>query len=141
MLLNVGRRLFLDRRHNDFQSLRAGSVQHEERKPPVAGDQSEFLRHWLHNPDFASNQAPVASYLITPRCDVSMNRTSISTSSPSPPSSRNFSSACEVFSLEASSRRNAWCSSLIRSGEKPRRCKPTLFNMKACVSRSALVIE
>ena len=41
-------------------------------------------------------------YLIMPRCDVSMNRTSSSTSSPRQSSERSFSSACDVFNLEAS---------------------------------------
>jgi hypothetical protein len=42
------------------------------------------------------------SYLITPRSDASMNRISISTSSPRSASAFSFSSACEVFIFEAS---------------------------------------
>ena len=42
------------------------------------------------------------SYLMTPRCDVSTNRISISTSSPRSGSDFSLVSACEVLSLEAS---------------------------------------
>jgi hypothetical protein len=42
------------------------------------------------------------SYLITPRSEVSINRISMSTSSPRSGSAFIFSNACEVFSLEAS---------------------------------------
>src|SRR5262249_39504990 len=43
----------------------------------------------------------LASYLITPRSDDSINRISISTSSPRSDSDLSFSRACEVFILEA----------------------------------------
>ena len=48
-------------------------------------------------------RSKVPSYLITPRSDDSMNRTSRSTSASLSSSARNFSSACEVLSFEASS--------------------------------------
>ena len=46
-------------------------------------------------------------YLIIPRCELSINCNSNSTSSPCAPSDRSFSSAWEVFSLEASKTLNA----------------------------------
>ena len=81
-----------------------GGVENEQGKRSVPGNQSQALRICVfHTADVASNQSLVASYLITPRCDVSMNRIKDSISSPCSPSERSFSSACEVFSFDASS--------------------------------------
>src|SRR5580700_3864411 len=141
-MFNLGRGLFFDGRYHNLQRLGTCSVQHEQRKAAVTRDETDALWGWVvHSADVASNQLPFASYLITPRCDVSMKRSSSSTSSPKSTSERSFSRACEVFNFDASNTLYAWCSFLIRSGVKLRRCSPTLFSMKACVSRSALVIE
>ena len=58
-------------------------------------------------------------YLITPRSEPSINRSSMSTSSPRSFSDFNFSSACVVFSLEFSNTRKAWWILRMRSSLKP----------------------
>src|SRR5271166_1613987 len=104
VLLDLRRSLFFDSRNHNRHTLRLRCIEYEKRKLAIPCYKSEA--RWIrssHTRDVASYQLPVTSYLITPRCDVSMNRTSSSTSSPSSPSARNFSSACDVFSFDARS--------------------------------------
>src|SRR5208337_2264022 len=94
-LLDLREGFFLDGGNYDVHPLRAGSIEHQQWEFPIACDQSDFrwsVRHVV----------PYCCYLMMPRCDVSMNRSSNSTSSPCSPSERSFSTACEVFSLEPS---------------------------------------
>src|SRR5215469_10225681 len=142
VLFDIRHRLFLDRGNHDLNALRFCGVKHEKGELTVSCYEAELL--WLrrtHQVNVASTSYQFASYLITPRCDDSINLTSNSTSSPSADSVFSFSIACDVFSFDANSTLKAWCSLEMRSFEKPRRCRPTLLSMKACVSRSALVIE
>src|SRR5262249_2513871 len=70
-----------------------------------------------------------------------MNCTNSITSAESPNCSRIFASACEVFSFERSSKRNARCSVLRRSSLKPFRSKPIELMPKLFVSRSVTTRE
>src|SRR5215472_6124973 len=69
---------------------------------------------WLwQNPirtDRSSEDPPEVQrgYLIIPRSELSINRISLSTSSPGSGSDFNFSSACEVFIFDASRTLYAW---------------------------------
>src|SRR6202021_1872521 len=107
---NPRKSLLFDRGHNHVVALRPSSIQNKKRQRPVTSNEAEFL------------SAP--HYLITPRSDASINRISIETSSPISASAFNFSSACEVFSFDASSTRYARWIFLMRSFVKPRSSNP-----------------
>src|ERR1017187_2532374 len=120
--VNLWGGLFADGGDADGQPLGARRIQEEERKAAVAGDEAKFH-----------------GYLMTPRSLRSKKETSTAASSPS--SSLIFSRACVVFSLAASSSRKAFCNFCNRSGEKPRRVRPTLLMPNALFSRREEVSE
>src|ERR1019366_2534575 len=106
--LDLGKGLFADRRYHNLKPLRPCRVQHQDRKFPIAGDKPKACHRRVR----AQRGCPYVDidpthYLITPRSETSINRISISTSSPQSASAFNFPSACDVFSFEASSTRYA----------------------------------
>jgi hypothetical protein len=72
----------------------------------LIGDKSLALIDRI--PAFSMEGSAADSYLMIPRSEASMKRTSISTSSPRSGSAFNFSSACDVFSFDASKVLYAW---------------------------------
>ena len=86
--------------HDNFEALRASSIENQERKFSVPGNESEFVLCG-HNGQWSMRNG--ISYLMTPLSEDSINRMSRATSSPRSPSAFSFSRACVVFSLDASS--------------------------------------
>src|SRR5450432_1520147 len=127
---------FLQRDHRHFNPLAARALQHQERKPPVSGDQppSRFaygiVRHEIR-----------LSYFTIPRSAFTANAINSRTSSESANFARISASACEVFFLERTSNLNACCSFFKRSAENPLRSSPMVFAPKHLVSRSVTISE
>src|SRR5580692_5330088 len=115
-MIDLGISLLADRSDGYGKPLRPRGIEQEERETTVAGYETE-----LHG------------YLIIPRWLRSMKSATTLASSLS--SARIFSTAWDVFIREASSSRKAFCSTLSRSGENPRRTSPTLLMPNARFSR------
>src|SRR5436190_16497258 len=102
---DVRERFFFNGCNHNVKSLGAGGVEHEKRKATVTRDQSNSFPGGGHGGQctgfstwhLAFSQTPLVlgakRYLITPRSEDSMNRISISTSSPLSGSAFNIFSA------------------------------------------------
>src|ERR1700747_2260908 len=90
---DLRRSFFFNRRDHHVITLGPRRIQHKKRKPAISGNQPKFLS--------------AVHYLITPSSEASINRISLATSSPPFVSAFNPSSACEVFSFDASNSRYA----------------------------------
>src|SRR5438045_785468 len=106
MAFDLWRSLFLDGGDDNLVSLCARCIEHQQRKAAVAGDKAEFgSSRQAYSPLVVRNFTGKGGYLITPRSEASTKRINCSTSSLSAPSARSLAMACEVLSLEFSSRR------------------------------------
>src|ERR1700678_2286429 len=83
---------FFDGGDHHRNALSARGVEQQKWKSPVAGDQTQPVDRLCVHP---------RSYLITPRCDASINVNRYATEGSSSPSARKRSSSWEVFSLAA----------------------------------------
>src|ERR1700754_599816 len=107
--------LALDRKRDDLIAQLPRGFERQDREPPVPANHRVAPR------------THIAPYLITPRCDRSMNPITSSTSASAGTSARIFSIACVVFSFVLFSRRNVLCSASTVSASNPRRSRPILF--------------
>src|SRR4029077_6149747 len=90
---------------DNFEALCASSIQNQERKFSVPGNESEFVLCG-HNGQWSMRNG--ISYLMTPLSEDSINRMSRPTSSPRSPSVFGFSRSFVLFILDASSLLEGW---------------------------------